>query len=263
MRPVSSLHSTQAAHAASSNASTTWYSVRAGLPASRTAIRVRRAPERPIGASIMPRGDESRPHTNAMYTRSTVRAASCATSESYARAERATTSRPLVSRSSRCTMPGPHRVADRVDPGKPREQPVDERARSRAPRPGCTTSPAGLATTIDVVVGEPHVDRDAGLGLGPDVGLERRLGEHLEHVALVQAVALRDRAAVDEHRTLVDQVLHRGARPAGQERERAIDPVAVERGRERRSAPSIIDGCDGRGCGREQRADDQARSRRS
>ena len=61
---------------------------------------------RPIGASIRPRRERGRPRTSARYVRSTARRRSGACRRSCASSERATTSRPDVSRSSRCTMPG-------------------------------------------------------------------------------------------------------------------------------------------------------------
>src|SRR5205085_10299762 len=39
---------------------------------------------------------------------------------------------------------------------------------------------------------------------------------------------LRDDPTVDQHRAVVDQCLHRRARPAGQEGERPVDPITVE-----------------------------------
>src|SRR6266545_8347613 len=75
------------------------------------------------------------------------RRASAATSTSYARAERATSMSPLVSRSRRCTMPG--------RAGSPTSDSSGNRCRRPftsvppgCPAPGCTTSPAGLLTTI-------------------------------------------------------------------------------------------------------------------
>ena len=78
-------------------------------------------------------------------------------------AVRATTIRPLVSRSRRCTMPGTERIADACDLGIAREQSVHE-------RPGGVTGTGvhdesrGLGHDDDVVVFVPHRHFDVGLG---------------------------------------------------------------------------------------------------
>ena len=61
---------------------------------------------RPIGASIVPRRDRGFPTTSARYSRVSARRRTSRCSPSYASCERATTSRPDVSRSRRWTIPG-------------------------------------------------------------------------------------------------------------------------------------------------------------
>src|SRR5215207_3799703 len=126
-------------------------------------MRVRRVSDRPIGASMTPRGASKRPQTSARYRRSTSRWASAATSTSYAGAERATSMSPLVSRSRRCTMPG--------RAGSPTPDSSGKRCRSPftsvppgCPAPGCTTSPAGLLTTITLSSAKRT---STGTGSGP------------------------------------------------------------------------------------------------
>ena len=66
VRPVSSTHDSRASVArARRSARRTWYSVRAGLPSTTTAIRSGSPGSRPIGASMMPWGASGWPHTTA------------------------------------------------------------------------------------------------------------------------------------------------------------------------------------------------------
>ena len=65
---------------------------------------------------------------------------------SYAGCVRATTSSPLVSRSRRCTMPGPGGSPTPAISGYRASRPFTS-VPSGWPAPGCTTRPAGLATT--------------------------------------------------------------------------------------------------------------------
>ena len=109
----------------------TSYSVRAGLPVSRTAMRVRRS-ERPMGASMRPRGDASFP-TPTRSSAARRRAPRVRRRAGRTHAERATTSRPLVSRSSRCTMPG--RMGSPTAISGQRDQALHERP-LRWPAPG-------------------------------------------------------------------------------------------------------------------------------
>ncbi len=73
------------------------------------------------------------------------------------------------------------------------------------PAPGCIDEAGGLRDHDDLGVGEPHVDGHLRVGRGPNIGFERRLGEHLEHVSLVQAMTLRDGLPVDQHGAVVDE----------------------------------------------------------
>ena len=87
-----------------------------------TRVRTRRS--RPSGASILPRRAGGRPSTSARYSRTSSRAASSAFSAAWTGSERATTSRPDVSRSSRCTMP--------ARSGSAAGHPAGQRLRERA-----------------------------------------------------------------------------------------------------------------------------------
>ena len=93
-----------------------------------------------------PRRADGMPATTAVYLRSTSWRASASTSASYAAEVRATTRRPLVSRSSRCTIPGRAGSPTEAISGKRASSPCT-RVPCACPAPGCTTSPAGLFTT--------------------------------------------------------------------------------------------------------------------
>ena len=199
VRPVSSLHSSRL-HSGAPNTSTTSYSVRACLPAlahrHARAARAGTADRRVDHAAR--RGETSPDERHVQRARPCAPRAARRASRS-ARAERATASSPLVSRSSRCTMPGRIGSPTVSMLGEPREQPVDERARARGPRPD--------APRVRRAWRRPRRRRRRTarrrrrrVGLGPHVGVERRLVQHLEHVALVQPVALGDDLAVDQHR---------------------------------------------------------------
>ena len=232
VRPVSSVHSRRL-QTGSANASITWYSVRAALPSSRTAIRVRRsarAADRRVDHP--PRRRQPAPHERRVHALDRSGRELPDQRVVRARAERAT-----IKQSARVAVEAVHdartdRVADRFDAGETREQPVDQRS-ARMPRAGMHDEPGGLRDDDDIVVGEAHVDHDAGIGIGPDLGFERGFGEHLEHASLVQAVTLGHDSAVDHHRAAFDELLHRGPGPAGEERERTIDAIAFERGGDR------------------------------
>ena len=139
----------------------TSYSVRAALPDSRTAIRVRRAVERPIGASITPRGELSAPHAERdVPALDACASRSARTRLSYARGDRADDEQAARVAIEPVHDAGPQLVADRRDLREAREQPVHERAVGVA---GARMhDEAGrLGDDDHVVVGVAHVDRDA------------------------------------------------------------------------------------------------------
>ena len=128
-------------------------------PPSRTAMRVGRRTDRPIGASITPRGDVGHaPHErDVVGARRRARRASRRGS-SYAAGVRATTSRPLVSRSRRCTMPGRAGSPTPRELRVAREQAVHERAVGVA-RARVHDEPGRLGDHEHVVVLVAHHDR--------------------------------------------------------------------------------------------------------
>ena len=172
--------------------STTSYSVRAGLPA--LADRHSRAPRlRPADRRVDHAGGDAEPRpTRARRTDARpTRAGAGRRATSYAAGERATTMRPLVSRSSRCTMPGRAGSPTGAISGKRASKPVDERAagvagardarRARpASRPRRHRRPhsARRPRRLD----PPRVARRADIGLA----------EHLDDAALLQPVTLGD-----------------------------------------------------------------------
>ena len=99
---------------------------------------------RPIGASIRPLRERGRPRTSARYRRSTSRARIAAWSAGMRSSERATTSSPDVSRSSRWTIPG---RSGSSPPAAPSASSCAASVPAEAPAPGCTVMPAGLSTT--------------------------------------------------------------------------------------------------------------------
>ena len=75
----------------------------------------------------MPCGASGTPHTSASYRRVALWSANCSISTSAASCVRATTSRPGLPASRRCTMPGRIGLADACDLGELGQQPVDQR----------------------------------------------------------------------------------------------------------------------------------------
>src|SRR5262249_12298351 len=59
------------------------------------------------------------------------------------------------------------------------------------------------------------------------------LGEHLDDLTRFEPPALGNRRAVDEHRPVRDEILDVSSRPAGEQRDRAVDPLPRERHRYR------------------------------
>ena len=84
--------------------------------------RVRTRRSRPSGASIVPVRAGGRPSTSARYSRVTARRRISSDSAKYACSVRASTIRPDVSRSRRCTTPGPRR--GRCRPPRARRAPA-------------------------------------------------------------------------------------------------------------------------------------------
>src|SRR6266545_876757 len=120
--------------------------VTAWRPPCATVMRFRSLGLRAIGASMSTGLLRRCPHTSAAYTRVTVRRSIAPASRRCARSLFATTSRPEVSRSSRCTMPGRPSV-DPLDSSVPRPTSTFTSESFQWPGPGCTTSPAGLSST--------------------------------------------------------------------------------------------------------------------
>ena len=123
MRPVSS-RTRSSVSCGSARSTSKWVTASRGSSVSvETRVRTRRS--RPSGASIVPRRAGGRPSTSARYSRTSSRAASCALSAACTGSERARTSRPDVSRSSRWTIPARSRV---VAAGDAARQRLHERA---------------------------------------------------------------------------------------------------------------------------------------
>ena len=151
VRPVSSRQSSSASAAGRVEAlRRTRYSVRAGLPSATTAIRSGSraiAPDRGVDDAV--RRLRVAPHEREVDAASAACAGELGDERvGGRRCVRATTSRPELPASRRCTMPGRVRVADAGDLGVPGEQPVDERARRCCRRRDGRRGPAGLSTTI-------------------------------------------------------------------------------------------------------------------
>ena len=123
----------------SSKCVTAW---RAARPS--TDMRAEVLGSRPIGASMVPLRDGGRPCTSVTYSRSMRRARSMSESAVCAAGSRASTSRPVVSRSRRCTTPG---RSGSSPPAMPCASRPWTSVASRRPEAGCVTSPAGLSTT--------------------------------------------------------------------------------------------------------------------
>ena len=126
--PVSSRQSSSA-HTGSSYATRTSYSVRAALPDSRTAMRVRRGgrpPDRRVDHAA--RRAQRAPHERDVPALDGARRDLLARGSRTRAADRAATSSPLVSRSRRCTMPGRSSSPTVAISGIAREQAVHERA---------------------------------------------------------------------------------------------------------------------------------------
>ena len=210
------------------------------------APRAQRAGRGPSGASIVPLRAGGRPSTSARYSRTIRRASSAAFSRRWASSPFATTSRPDVSRSRRCTIPGRH--------GSP---PAAPRAASRCDsvparvRPGRVHDEAGRLVDDHQVV-DPRRRTASGPSPSAVPGRRSRLIEDLDRLAAAQPVVLARRRAVQPHRARRDPALRLGARaepPARGRGRRARPPrqavraAAPPRPRIRNSAttPSVID----------------------
>ena len=159
--------------------------------------RVDRAPARRRAAVDERRGTRAR----ARAARAASLSAACTGSL------RATTSRPEVSRSSRCTMPA------RSGSSPPAARPASAWASvpPRCPRAGMDDDAGGLVDDEQVLVLPGDRERrGGGLRRGPGGGLDRR--GHRDPLAARERVALRAGDAVDGDRAGVDQPLRRGPR---------------------------------------------------
>src|SRR5215218_5524068 len=125
VRPVSSRTRSMLCRSASA---TTSKCVTAGFPTP-AAMSVGLSGSRPTGASMVPVSGNPSPTTTALYRRSTCRFAIIATSLEYAGSPLASTMRPEVSRSRRCTTPG---LVGSSPPAMP------------LPRSALTSVPAGM-----------------------------------------------------------------------------------------------------------------------
>ena len=160
VRPVSRRTSSSACSGRSSTTSNRVTASRGSSVSSDRRVGSRRS--RPIGASIRPvasadararaRDSGARPHARRIAS----------WSAPYACSERATTSRPDVSRSSRWTIPG---RSGSSPPAAPSVRSCAGERPADAPAPGCIAMPAGLSTTSEVLVlvRDRHGD---GLGVG-------------------------------------------------------------------------------------------------
>ena len=103
------------------------------------------------------------------------------------------------------------------------------------PAPGCTMSPAGLSTTI---TSASSLTTTIGMACGLP-GTRRGSGSASRSTTSPssEAPALDHRLPADLDRCVVDQQLHLGARPAGQQRHRAVHaPPGAGTGRSRGSS---------------------------
>ena len=178
-------------------------------------MRTRSVGCRSIGASIVPPAVIT-PRQMASYSRWISRASSMRTSAVCAASVRATTSRPLVSLSSRCTMPARGSAASCGSCASSAFCSV----RSGLPAPGCTTSPAGLSMTNTCWSRMHDRQRDRlrfGLGRRP-----RRSAATSHLLAAVDLVPRPARRAVDEYLAGVDPGLEPAARIIRQQRRQRL-----------------------------------------
>ena len=181
-------------------------------------MRVRTRRSRPSGASIVPRRAGGRPRP-ARGTRGDLAGAQRGLQRRVDRSSRASsTSRPDVSRSSRCTTPGRSRSA------RPR----------RGPPSACTSVPCSWPRRRVHDDARRLVDHEQVLVLVGDRELARAPRRARRVAALARPhharppasdVALGPRHAVDAHAPGVDQPLRRGARAASRGEE-DVEPLA-------------------------------------
>ena len=223
MRPVSRR---TRSNACSGRSSTTSKCVTASRGVSVSSdCRVGSERSRPIAASIRPALDRGRPRTSARYSRSSRWRRTSPRSRLYASSVLATTSRPDVCRSSRCTMPGRSGLTAR--PSCPRSACTS--VPPEWPAPGCTTRPAGLSTTRRCSSSKA-IRRSSGCATsGSATG---RL--ELDLLPLPQPVGLLPRDPVDAHLAGREQPLGRG--PRADLVERREEPVEANPRRRRRDA---------------------------
>ena len=176
------------------------------------------AADRRLDRALRERG---RPTTSARYSRVSSRTRTSSCRRRCASGERATTSRPEVSRSSRCTIPG------RSGSSPP--------STSYASRP-CTSVPcawpgAGMNDEARRLVDDQQVLVLVRDGEIHRLGLERALRRggrlELDLLAADELVALQPHAPVDEHAARSEQSLGDGARAdLGQFGEEAVESPA-------------------------------------
>ena len=135
------------------------------------------APDRGVDDAVRRLGMP--PHERDVHAVSAACDANCSISASAACCVRATTSSPELPASSRWTMPGRCSSPTPTRSGYRASRPLTS-VPSALPAPGCTTSPAGLSTTMTASSSwtTPNVDRRIGLwqaGLGHRARVDRDL----------------------------------------------------------------------------------------
>ena len=190
--------------------------------------------ERPIGASMTPSGRLGHaPHQGRVAPRRPVGPPSAATSAVYAVGVRATTSRPEVSRSRRCTMPGRCGLAHRGQLGVAGQQPVDQRALGPDRRRGARRGPAACRRRARRRPRRPRAPGRPGpvrggdsTGSSPQVDARRTARPPpVAGRRTTTAPSMRDGAGGDERRGLAPAA-------TGDEADDPVDPLPVERGRD-------------------------------
>ena len=244
---------------AAAQAARTSYPVRAARPDSRTAIRVRRRVDRPIGASTIPRADSGTPHTSAWYRRSTApgaqRVDERVVRDVGAGDDHQTAGVPVEAVHDARTRRGHRPSRPPGSRGAARARACRARARGRGgrrARPACRRrSRASSAWRTSNGTGSgPGSDGGAGSSSSSTISpsARRRLFAH-------GTPATRTAPSSTSACTSAPA-------PTGQERDRAVEPLPRERRGHARSARPVSltrpRGCD-RGSGSEERADEQQR----
>ena len=140
----------------------------------------------------------------------TCRDENCSTSLRCATSFFATTIKPLVSLSSRCTIPGRNSPPISLSWLKRNSSAFTSvprlRASSALPELACTTIPAGLFTTASSLSSNTTSMRNV-LGKGLQRSRLHRPG-NLDHLAALQLQRSLGRALVHQHLALLHQLLH-------------------------------------------------------